>query len=160
MFNAMIETLKANPRFISVVFTEGHDARILEATARLLEGGFLKPILVGNVEEVKANARATLTAETVRRLLARGAKLWNHPPTGATRVYLNGLARDLLDIEIDYYKTGNLRFFSMGGYKYSNCSGKRILCSLAKTWYDPEDGRIICDDKDLAADLEAAIANM
>lgn len=111
-------------------------------------------------EEVKANARAALTADTVRRLLARGAKLWNHPLTGATRVYLNGLARDLLDIEIDYYKTGNLRFFSMGGYKYSNCSGKRILCSLDKTWYDPEDGRIICDDKDLAADLEAAIANM
>ena len=54
MFNAMIETLKANPR--SIVFTEGHDARILEATARLVEGGFLKPILVGNVEEVKANA--------------------------------------------------------------------------------------------------------
>ena len=54
MFNAMIETLKANPR--SIVFTEGHDARILEATARLVEGGFLKPILVGNVDEVKANA--------------------------------------------------------------------------------------------------------
>ena len=66
----------------------------------------------------------------------------------------------LLDIEVDYYKTGNLKFFSMGGYKYSNCSGKRILCSLAKTWYDPEAGRIICDDKDLAADLEAAIANI
>lgn len=111
-------------------------------------------------EEVKTNARATLTAETVRRLLARGAKLWSHPLTGATRVYLNGLARDLLDIEVDYYKTGNLKFFSMGGYKYSNCSGKRILCSLAKTWYDPEAGRIICDDKDLAADLEAAIANI
>ncbi len=54
MFNAMIETLKANKR--SIVFTEGHDARILEATARLVEGGFLKPILVGNVETVKANA--------------------------------------------------------------------------------------------------------
>ena len=54
MFNAMIETLKANPR--TIVFTEGHDARILEATARLVEGGFLKPILVGNVEEVKSNA--------------------------------------------------------------------------------------------------------
>ena len=54
MFNAMIETLKANPR--SIVFTEGYDPRILEATARLVEGGFLKPILVGNVEEVKANA--------------------------------------------------------------------------------------------------------
>ena len=56
MFNAMIETLKKSPRSISLVFTEGHDARILEATARLVEGGFLKPILVGNVEEVKANA--------------------------------------------------------------------------------------------------------
>ena len=54
MFNAMIETLKANPR--SIVFTAGHDARILEATARLKAEGFLKVILVGNVEEVKANA--------------------------------------------------------------------------------------------------------
>ena len=33
MFNAMIETLKANPR--KIVFTEGHDARIQEAAARL-----------------------------------------------------------------------------------------------------------------------------
>ena len=54
MFNAMIETLKANPR--KIVFTEGHDARILEAAAKLNEGGFLTPILIGNVEEVKANA--------------------------------------------------------------------------------------------------------
>ena len=54
MFQAMIETLKKNPR--SIVFTEGHDSRILEATARLVADGFLKPILVGNVEEVKANA--------------------------------------------------------------------------------------------------------
>ncbi len=54
MFNAMIDVLKANPR--KIVFTEGHDARILEATARLVEGGFLTPILIGNVEEVKANA--------------------------------------------------------------------------------------------------------
>jgi phosphate acetyltransferase len=50
----MIETLKANPR--KIVFTEGPDARILEATDRLVKGGFLTPILVGNVEEVKAAA--------------------------------------------------------------------------------------------------------
>ena len=49
MFNAMIEVLKANPR--KIVFTEGHDARILEATARLVEGGFLTPILIGNVKK-------------------------------------------------------------------------------------------------------------
>ena len=50
MFDAMIETLKANPR--KIVFTEGHDARILEPTPRLVEGGFLTPILIGNVGEV------------------------------------------------------------------------------------------------------------
>ena len=54
MFNAMIATLKANPR--KIVFTEGHDARILEATDRLVKGGFLTPILIGNVDVVKANA--------------------------------------------------------------------------------------------------------
>ncbi len=54
MFNAMIETLKANPR--KIVFTEGHDARILEATSRLVEGGFLTPILIGNVDTVRENA--------------------------------------------------------------------------------------------------------
>jgi phosphate acetyltransferase len=51
----MIETLKANPR--TIVFTEGHDARILEATARLKADGFLKPILVGNVDTVTAKAK-------------------------------------------------------------------------------------------------------
>ena len=54
MFKAMIEELKANKR--TIVFTEGHDARILEAAARLKKDGFLTPILVGNVEEVTANA--------------------------------------------------------------------------------------------------------
>ena len=54
MFNAMIETLKANPR--KIVFTEGHDARILEATDRLVKGGFLTPILIGNVDVIQAAA--------------------------------------------------------------------------------------------------------
>ena len=54
MFEAMIETLKANPR--KIVFTEGHDARILEAASRLKKDGFLTPILIGNVDVVKENA--------------------------------------------------------------------------------------------------------
>ena len=54
MFEAMIETLKANPR--KIVFTEGHDARILEAASRLKKDGFLTPILVGNVDVVRENA--------------------------------------------------------------------------------------------------------
>ncbi len=54
MFNRLIDILKANPR--KIVFTEGHDARILEAAARLKADQFLTPILVGNVDVVKENA--------------------------------------------------------------------------------------------------------
>lgn len=56
MFNQLIETLKANPR--TIVFTEGTDARILEAASRLKAGGFLTPQLVGKVPEVEAAAKA------------------------------------------------------------------------------------------------------
>ena len=54
MFENLVEVLKANPR--KIVFTEGPDARILEAAARLKKEGFLTPILIGNVDEVKAAA--------------------------------------------------------------------------------------------------------
>ena len=54
MFERLIDILKANPR--KIVFTEGPDARILDAASRLKKDGFLTPILVGNVEEVKAAA--------------------------------------------------------------------------------------------------------
>lgn len=56
MFNKLIEKLKANPR--KLVFTEGSDPRILEAASRLKADNFITPILVGNVEEVKNQARA------------------------------------------------------------------------------------------------------
>ena len=50
----LINDLKAQPR--TIVFPEGPDYRILEAAARLNEDTFLKPILVGNVDEIKAVA--------------------------------------------------------------------------------------------------------
>ena len=50
MFRTLIDKLKANPR--KIVFTEGTDARILEASARLLSGTFLTPVLIGNEQEV------------------------------------------------------------------------------------------------------------
>ena len=52
MFTKMINILKENPR--KIVFPEGSDPRILEASARLLADGILTPILVGNKEEIEA----------------------------------------------------------------------------------------------------------
>ena len=54
MFGKLIEILKAHPR--KIVFTEGTDPRILEASARLLSGTFLTPILIGNEAEIQAAA--------------------------------------------------------------------------------------------------------
>ena len=54
MFDFLISKLKKHPR--KIVFTEGTDPRILEASARLLSGTFLTPVLVGNVDEVRAAA--------------------------------------------------------------------------------------------------------
>lgn len=61
-FGQLIDVLKKNPK--KIVFTEGADERILEASSRLLASSFLHPILVGNegkiaeaAEEVGFNIR-------------------------------------------------------------------------------------------------------
>ena len=50
MFGELIAGLRKNPK--KIVFPEGTDPRILEASSRLVTGDFLQPILVGNEEEV------------------------------------------------------------------------------------------------------------
>ena len=55
MFTALLNNLKATRR--TIVFTEGPDARIQEAAARLLSEDIMDVILVGNVDEVKAAAQ-------------------------------------------------------------------------------------------------------
>lgn len=49
-FGTLIDVLKKDPK--TIVFTEGKDPRILEASARLLAGTWLTPILVGDPDEV------------------------------------------------------------------------------------------------------------
>ena len=56
-FGTLIDILKKSPK--KIVFTEGTDPRILEASSRLLASSFLHPILVGNPEEVLAAAEET-----------------------------------------------------------------------------------------------------
>ncbi|MCD7733709.1 MAG: phosphate acetyltransferase [Clostridiales bacterium] len=53
-FGSMIAQLKKNPK--TIVFTEGTDSRILEASSRLLASTFLTPILIGNPDEIFAAA--------------------------------------------------------------------------------------------------------
>ena len=54
MLESLISVLKQNKR--KIVFTEGFDPRILEAASRLKKEGLLDPILLGDVDTVKAKA--------------------------------------------------------------------------------------------------------
>jgi len=54
MFTKLLDALKATRR--TIVFTEGPDARILEAASRLIADDLMNVILVGNVDEVRAAA--------------------------------------------------------------------------------------------------------
>lgn len=53
-FGQLIDVLKKSPK--KIVFTEGNDPRILEAASRLLASNFLHPILIGDTEEIMAQA--------------------------------------------------------------------------------------------------------
>lgn len=56
MFENLISILKSERR--TIVFTEGSDARILEAAVRLKKDDLLNSILLGNVSEVKEAAKS------------------------------------------------------------------------------------------------------
>ena len=53
-FGALIDILKKDPK--KIVFTEGTDPRIIEASSRLLGSDFLQPILIGKEAEIKEAA--------------------------------------------------------------------------------------------------------
>ena len=79
--------------------------------------------------------------EIATMLIDNGCKVWTHPSTGEERIYLNGFARHLLNIEIDRYNTGNLRTFTIDGVRTSNCEGRRILGALEKAYYSVTKGK-------------------
>ena len=56
MFDKLLKSLAASRK--TIVFTEGTDARILDAAARILKEDLMGVILCGNVDEVKAAAAA------------------------------------------------------------------------------------------------------
>lgn len=74
-------------------------------------------------------------------LIAHECATWKHPGTGEVRIYLNRFAKEVLEIEASYYKTGNLCSFSWHGEKDSNSYGKKILSALDKAYFSKKDGK-------------------
>lgn len=132
--------------------------------ARLMRRAWqIAKTLTGDIAARLSLALRTAWQETKTAffLLSIGGKAWKHPESGDIRIYLNKSADDLLEIEKDYYRTGNLSSFSWRGHQTSNCQGKRIMTALDKAYYDVKTGKFVMNhwaDSDTADTVKAALA--
>lgn len=86
-----------------------------------------------------ANAKApakTVETLTVEDLTAFGGKLWEKG--NLRRVYFNrSELMQLCNVEVSYYRTGNLSGFSIGGEDTSNRFGREIMSVISGgVYYD------------------------
>lgn len=78
----------------------------------------------------------TINESTITQLEVLGAKPWACKTKGYKRLYLNNSAKKLLDIEISYYKTGNICGACMLGEGVSNYKLRKILAVIDKCYID------------------------
>ncbi|MEG1683242.1 MAG: phosphate acetyltransferase, partial [Oscillospiraceae bacterium] len=139
MFDFLIKKLKEHPR--AIVFTEGADPRILEASARLLSSTFLTPVLVGSEVEIRAAAEEA-------GFNINGAKIYdpaNYPEMDAMVDKLVELRKGKMTPEQcrDLLKRGNyfgtmlvklgLADALLGGATYSTADTVRPALQIIKT---------------------------
>lgn len=78
---------------------------------------------------------------TVENMIAIGGSEWERH--GKHRVYLNNWA-ELAGLEVDCYKSGNIRSAAYRGESISNSQAYKILGSIDKVWFDAADGQLYC----------------
>ena len=69
--------------------------------------------------------------DVVDHLVKLGGKLWNDK-----RIYIKDIAKDWLEVNADFYNTGNLRSFEWIEGKESNSQGNRILSAIGSSYFD------------------------
>ena len=88
-------------------------------------------------------AMAKNVFEMVGELEKMGFKRWQKG--GHDRLYVNA---DVLGLEVDYYKSGNVHSATFDGYSISNAEARRMMYS--KTYIDLIARRIYSDNASLA----------
>ena len=76
-------------------------------------------------------------------LLKNGGKLWND-----RRIYIKDIAKKLLNVKDDYYKTGNLQSFEWEDGKESNSYGRKVLSAIGSSYFDVNSQTFKCDSLD------------
>lgn len=101
--------------------------------------------------EVKAQAQqtaektfggkyGTITESDLEKLISIGANRWQK--AGRDRLYLSGAGAEIMGLEIDRYKSGNICYATLDGEKISNADGGRALSTYQRAYIDLTTGAL------------------
>lgn len=102
--------------------------------------------------------KRNITEQVIKQLTEMGASRWTK---GAhDRLYLNGAAAQLIGLECEYYKSGNISSATMKGEGISNRRASIILASVSSTFIDLTTGGLCQMGTECKEDLIAALDAM
>lgn len=81
-----------------------------------------------------------MTITTIKALEAKGATRWTKGDHD--RLYLNGLAREIIGLEVNRYKSGSISSATVGGETISNAAASRILSAIDSAYIDLKTGTL------------------
>lgn len=102
-----------------------------------------KPLSKVNKEKKEAKEKQTEEKQSnrddvIKYFTRKGLKPWRDE-----RVYLKDLAKELLNLDTDYYKTGNLHSFSWYDGRETNTRGRKILKAIDSSYFDLNNGKVV-----------------
>lgn len=88
---------------------------------------------------------AKLTATQIDRLVERGARRWTK--YGKDRLYIT---EQLIGLEVDRYKSGNISYAELNGEKISNSHAAQLVEAISRAYIDCANGSVVCGRDALA----------
>lgn len=89
------------------------------------------------------------------KLLTMGANRWTKG--GHDRLYLSRCGAQIMNLEIECYKTGNISSAVLNGEKISNAEASRIISAYANAYIDLSNGKVYGASGRYASDFEEKV---
>lgn len=96
-------------------------------------------------EKVFGGKYGTITESNLEKLIDMGANRWTK--AGRDRLYLSGAGAEIMGLEVDRYKTGNISSACLNGVGISNSKAGRLMGAYQTAYIDLESGRLFVSDR-------------
>ena len=94
-----------------------------------------------------------MTEKMIEKLIENGARRWTK--YGKDRLYFN--ATNVLNLEISYYNTGNVRTATLNGERISNSDARRYLDAKAYIDLTTDELHVSAKNEEIASTIEDAV---